>query len=62
MGPAGVGSSGGQRGRGQRDRERTGSHQPITSRCEAEYNLHQLRGDMGPLTPPVITKQLRNNN
>ena len=59
MGPAGVGSSGGQRGRGQRDRERTGSHQPITSRCEAEYNLHQLRGDMGPLTPPVIDKSIR---
>ncbi|QRQ65394.1 hypothetical protein I6J23_02740 [Corynebacterium kroppenstedtii] len=39
--------------------EPEGKYKPITSEFEAEYNLRQLRGDIGLTTPHVIGAQLR---
>ena len=41
--------------------EPEGKYKPITSEFEAEYNLRQLRGDIGLTTPHVIGAQLREN-
>ena len=41
--------------------EPEGKYKPITSEFEAEYNLRQLRGDIGLTTPHVIGAQLRDN-
>lgn len=60
MGRMGIASMGGYGNASKSQKqEPEGKYKPITSEFEAEYNLRQLRGDIGLTTPHVIGAQLR---
>ena len=60
MGRMGVAPMGGYGNASKNQKqEPEGKYKPITSEFEAEYNLRQLRGDIGLTTPHVIGAQLR---
>ena len=60
MGRMGIAPMGGYGNSSKNQKqEPEGKYKPITSEFEAEYNLRQLRGDIGLTTPHVIGAQLR---
>ena len=62
MGRTGIAPMGGYGNASKNQKqEPEGKYKPITSEFEAEYNLRQLRGDIGLTTPHVIGAQLREN-
>ena len=62
MGRTGIAPMGGYGNSSKNQKqEPEGKYKPITSEFEAEYNLRQLRGDIGLTTPHVIGAQLREN-